>query len=675
VRQTSRIFRFNRRHVRLAATLLLVLIVASSPFTLPRLNLILPTLVQLPPASVIDPSTEPLKPPVPLEVLLFAGQIIDQATAEHYENASSLLKLAAVLPSNLQQDLSIYLSILAEVKNHLNLTNTYLNETSTSINQGQHSLARTQLGLARSELTQAQSNLATLNLTLSRIGSMFGISVLESHRAKLDALSLLIDRYSKRADELERMLTEADSRTATFLDMEASAKEIPVNETVTLTGHLKDSHGKALPSRAVRIYLQGSAFEETRTSGDGSFRVTVRISPEMNLTTAIFYAQFQPQGTDANSLRPSVSPDVVVAVRYLQAQISLSLGRGSVHVNQTFGGLGALRGQDGTNPLTGRMIQLAIDGRIVGTTQTDKGGLFTFQYSFPPGTPELTHNVTATFTPIDDLYSTQSESAAVSVYYYHTSVRATFSLGWLFSGQPLQVRGTVQGSSTPIRNGTLLAFLDGVQDTNTTISPDGGFQLSLSIPLEKSNVTMIGFLYEPTLPFVTGSSASYSVTVTNSLSVLVGSSALAVVGIAVYKSPRTILRTIKRSIIEEEETEEEKRSEKLEEEEKTRPPEPAIDIAKLREGRTGNQVVKAVYWAVRDLVASKLEISSPSSLTHLEFFNATKALKKGHVSLRRITGDFELAEYAERPFSKRDVSRFLNDSVVVVEAAGGTVEI
>lgn len=661
------------RLLRYAAILLLALVLASAPFTLPRLSLILPTFVQLPPVSVIDPSTQPAEPPVPLEALLFAGQITDQITAGHFANASSLLKLASVLPGNLQADLSTYLNILAEINSQLNLTNTYLNETSTSISLGKLNQARTQLELARSELTQARTNLQTLTLTLARIQTLFGISV-ESQQTKLAALSKLIGHYEDRANQLNAMLIEVDTRAPTFLDLKASATAILVNETITLTGRLEDSKQNGLSDRAIMIYLQGMVFEETSTSKDGFFNLTARITPKLHVTAAIFFAHFEPNGTDASSLRPSTSSDVFVAVRYLRAKMSLVLGSRSVHVNQTFEATGRLQTQDGS-PLEDRMIQVAVDGMVVESTETGRDGRFAFDYSFPPGTSELTHNITATFVPSDDLYSGQSASANLDVYYYHTSLSASLSSGWLFSGQPFQVKGTVEAGSERIGNGTVLALLNGTQTANTTVAPDGGFQLSLSVPIDAFSNSYLVILYLPTTPWVKGTSAGYSLAVTNSLSVLVGSSTLAIVGLAVYKSPRTILLAIKRSLIEEEETREEE-VEEPSEEVGVAAPEPLIDIPKISKGRTQNETAKLVYWAVRELVALKLKIPSQSSLTHWEFLKAAAdGLKKGDANLRNLTFTFELAEYAERPLTKVDVDRAINDSVVIVESVGGKITV
>lgn len=629
-----------------------------------------PTIVPLSPVAVTDPSTQQAVTPVPDEFLVYAGQMIDQIKTEHYKNATALQQLAPFISGNLQGDLAIYLNILGQINNNMNLTANYLNQTTTFIQFGNLTQARTQLGLARGQLTQAQSSLQILDLTLTRIEYIFGISV-ETQRAELTSVAALIGRYQQRANQLENMLTEADKRTATILDLTASAEEILVNETVTVGGRLKDDYGNALENRTIAIYLQGLAFNENKTSSDGSFTLTVRITPQMNLTAAIFYALFQPQGTDTNTFRPSASSNVTVAVRYLPAQLTFSLANTSMHVDQTLRGTGTLLGQDGSL-LVNRIIQLSIDGGFVATTLTDTNGRFTFQYVIPPATPELTHNVTVTFQPTYDLYSTQSNSATLRVYYYHTSVLAAFSAGWIFSGQPLQATGTVQGYSTPIANGTLLAFLDGVRASNATVNHDGGFRMSISIPIEKSNSTAITILYTPSLPWIKGSSTSYIAAVTNSLSVMVAGSALAVVGLAVYTSPRTILQAIKKSFIEEEEPEEQK------EEEEAVPPvaETVIDIAKLREGRTENQALKAIYWAVREFLALRLAIRSHSSLTHLEFLTATvTASKKDQPNLAKLTRGFELAEYAERQISRSDLDQFVNDSVVAVEANGGKVKL
>jgi hypothetical protein len=632
-----------------------------------------PTIVSQPPVAVTNPPTQQAVTPVPEEFLVYAGQMIDQIKTEHYKNATALQQLAPLIPSNLQEDLAIYLNILGQINNNMNLTATYLNQTTASLRFGNLTQAGTQLGLVRGQLTQAQSNLQILDLTLTRIKDIFGISV-EAQRSELTSLAALIGSYQQRANQLEKMLTEADKRTATILDLKASAEEILVNQTVTVAGRLKDVHGNALVNRTIAIYLQGLAFNENETSSDGSFTFTLRITPQMNLTTAIFYALFQPQGTDTNMFRPSASANVTVALRYLPAQLTFSLASASVHVNQTLRGTGTLLGQGGSL-LANRTIQLSIDGGLVATTLTDTNGRFTFLYMIPPGTPELTHNVTVTFNPTYDLYSTQSNSTTLSVYYYHTSVSAAFSAGWIFSGQPLQATGTVQGYSTPIANGTLLAFLDGVQASNASVNQDGGFRMSISIPMEKSNSTAITILYTSSLPWIKGSSTSYMLAVTNSLSVIVAGSALAVVGLAVYTSPRTILQTIKKPFKKEEETEDQKVPRGAEEEEAAPPvTEAAIDIAKLREGRTENQALKAVYWAVREFLAIRLAIPSHSSLTHLEFLNAAvSASKKDQPNLAKLTRGFELAEYAERQISKSDWDQFVNDSVVVVEANGGKV--
>jgi hypothetical protein len=265
--------------------------------------------------------------------------------------------------------------------------------------------------------------------------------------------------------------------------------------------------------------------------------------------------------------------------------------------------------------------------------------------------------------------------AQLALYYFHPSLSASLPPGWLFSGQPLQVKGTVGGASEDFGHGTILALLNGTLSGNTTLTPNGRFQLSLSLPIDASANTYLEILYLPTLPWVKGTSAAFSLAITNSLSAIIGGSTLAIVAIAVYETPRTLLLTIRRSVIEDEETGEEVK-EPSEPNEEAGVPEPAIDIPYMSKERTANEIAKLVYWAVRDIAALRLKIPSQSSLTHWEFLEAaTGSLQKENANLRNLTFTFELVEYAERPLTKAQANRAINDAVVIVEAAGGKVKV
>ncbi len=633
----------------------------------------LPGVTQPSPPSIVDPSSIQSEPASPLAVLGVSGQIIDLTTSGKFQNASRLLALAHTISGNLEANLEIYLNLLGEANSRLNSTRSHLNETLVLVQAGNLTGAHVELNLANDELAKTNSNLDTLNLVLARISDIYDIDV-TSQLTKVSGLTSLMKSYEKESSNLQSKIASADKRDATVLQLRTLENSILVNQSVVLIGSLHDAKGAPLPSREIQIVLLGTSVGlSTRTLQNGAFRAALRITPAFGLSTAMLTGKFEPTGKDQAKYRPSVSPVVTVEIRYLQAKLLVSPLSASTRVSNPF----AIQGRlvDSTNsPIKGKMIGLSVDGTAIEEFATDANGRFTFEYSFPPGTVTGAHIVAVTFIPENDLFAMQTAAFQIEVSYYPTSLSADLPAGPLFSGQTIVVKGAVT-SPDAVGNGTVQAFANGKLVSTVQVSSSGKFQAPVTVPFDASNV-VITIAFMPVAPWLEASTVTLQIPVTNSISITLACAAMGLVGLAVYKTPRSMLAlvTSRRRHQRHEadngilaEPQAEKHAAKLEQ--------LILDLSTLRQkSLSPSQLIKSVYRSVRVLLSLAFNVTIEPSLTHWEFLEKTRLpLKDASKYLEELTVSFERVEYAEQMIPAMEAEKMVNDSIVLTETVGGKV--
>ena len=663
------------RYRSILVTIALCVIVAASPLLFTQIESILPGVTQQNPSLVVDPASVQPEPASSLAVLGLSGQIMDLSTAGKYRNASQLLALAHSISGNLDADLATYLNLLTEANDHLNLTIAYLNQTSTLVEAGNLTSALAELNLANDQLAQTKSTLDTVNLVLSRISDLYDVDVTSQHR-KVAGLTSLMKTYQKEAGNLQSRILSADKREPTVLQLRALESSILVNQSLVLVGSLLDANGTPLPSREIQILLIGTSVNaSTTTSENGTFSSTLRITPNLNLSIATFTGQFEPIGHDQATYRSSVSPFVAVEVVYLEANLVVSSPSAKARVLDPFAIQGTLLDSN-NSPLQGRMVDLSIDNATVAELITDAGGNFSFEYSFDPGTIAGVHIIGVAFVPENDLFAMQTETFPIQVFYYPTSLSANLPAGPVFSGQTIVVTGIIT-SPNANENGTVQAFANGQPLSTIQVDSGGKFVLPVTVPLEASSDVVITLAFLPITPWLQGSTETLQLPVTNSVAIALACAAMSLVGLAVYKTPRslltpvaTILRRPKRGKEEEKDL-----TESRTEENPTKSGTLVLDLSALRSNAASpTQLVKSVYRTVRGLLSLAFTVPSEHALTHWEFLEKTRLLlKEASKYLEQLTISFESVEYAEQRISTAEAEKAVNNSIVLTENVGGKV--
>jgi hypothetical protein len=395
------------------------------------------------------------------------------------------------------------------------------------------------------------------------------------------------------------------------------------------------------------------------------------MASQFNLTTAIFRAQYDPSGADLALFKPVASAELVVEVRYLDAQMTLTLDSMSVHVAQPFSIVGELLGTNGS-PLAGRMIGLWVDRLSVGNFTTDPSGKISIQYAFNPGTSIGPHELTVVFIPINDLYQIKSSTLTVELSYYDSSIHPETPQGWFLSGQSVEITGIVQSTRGAIDNGTVIALVGGRQVSAGSVGSDGRFALMFTVPLETAASTDVVLVYEPVAPWVIRSTTTLQLPLTNSLAIIGGALALSLVGFAVYKSPTRIILTAKSALRRPVTKKAEVPSEDIHRLPRRKL---VLNVAALRARKKPDAIVKATYWTIRDIIASNTGIPDERAVTHREFYEHVKGHLMGREgSLQRVTSRFEAAEYAEKEVSEQDGVAVIHEAIVLAEAVEGRIE-
>lgn len=657
------------------ATIFLCLILAASPIFFGGIESILPTVAQQGQTIVVDPSSVQSQPVSPEAFAALSGQIIDFSSSGKFQNASRLVALANIISGNLAAEINVYLNLLANTNTHLKAARTYLNQTSALIDEGNLTSASARLNMANDELNQTKTNVNTLNLILSRANEVYGIDV-TSQREKLSGLTSLVRNYEKRAGNLQSRITSEDKREQTVLQMHTLENTVLVNQSFFLIGSLQNGKGEPLPGREIQILLNETSVElSTRTSDNGTFQAALTIRPALHLTRAELRGKFEPTGNDQVTYRSSESPPVTVDITYLQTQLLVSPLAPKARVSDPFSIQGKLL-DSSNSPLQGKMVDLSVDNTTVDQLATDPNGNFDFEYSFEPGTVTGVHIIRVTFTPENDLFVMQTETFPIQVFYYQTSLSTNHPTGPVFSGQTIVVSGIVT-SPNATENGTVQAFANGKLLSTVQVSDSGEFQVPITVPLDVSNDVVITLAFLPLTPWLQGSTETLQLPVTNSIAIALTCAAMGLIGLAVYKTPQsmlspvtTMLRRLKR-----EKEEKENSIESPAERHPAKPEALALDLSAIRvNAASPNQLVKAVYRAVRGLLSSAFNVATEPTLTHWEFLEKTRPLLKDSSKyLEELSRSFESVEYAEQKISAAEAEKAVNNSIVLTETVGGKV--
>ena len=624
---------------------------------------------------MVDPSSIQSQPVSPEAFAGISGQIIDFTSSGKFQNASRLVALANIISGSLAAEINVYLNLLANTNTHLKAAGTYLNQTSALIDEGNLTGASARLNMANVELNQTKTNLNTLNLILSRASNVYGIDV-TSQLQKLSGLTSLVRNYERQVGNLQSRIASEDKREQTTLQMHTLENTVLVNQSFFLIGSLQNGKGEPLPGREIQILLNETSVElSTRTSDNGTFQAALTIAPALRLSRAEFRGKFEPTGNDQVTYRSSESPSVTVDVTYLQAKLLVSPLSAKARVSDPFSIQGTLL-DSSNSPLQGKMVSLSVDNTTADELATDPNGNFDFEYSFEPGTVTGVHIIRVTFTPENDLFAMQTETFQIQVFYYPTSLSTNHPTGPVFSGQTIVVSGIVT-SPNATENGTVQAFANGKLLSAVQVSDSGEFQVPVTVPLEASNDVVITLAFLPLTPWLQGSTETLQLPVTNSIAITLTCAAMGLIGLAVYKTPQsmlspvtTMLRRLKR-----EKEEKENPIESPAERHPAKPEALVLDLSAIRvNAASPNQLVKSVYRAARGLLSLAFNVTTEPTLTHWEFFGKTHVLLKDSSNyLEELTISFEGVEYAEQKISEAEAEKAVNNSIVLTETVGGKV--
>ena len=653
---------------------LLLVFLATFPVTYPYLSSLLMQKQAEP--NAIDLSTVQEVPLSPELLLGYADVALQSVQAGDFTQAQIVLGYISYLPPNIENNLRIYLTQIAELVSVIISLKDGLDALKQLVENGQIVSAQGNVTRIESMLNDASSRLELLYSALDQAAIIYRIDV-SRQRDHLDALSSMLARFRQTLESLIGMLSALDKRTATALTVSASPNPVWVNGTLLITGLLKLSNETGLGGRVVEIWVNGFKASEMSLDSDGRFEWNYSVS-EHRFRSLDVYARYMPVGEDTKMLRPATSEMVTVSVMFFPVILTATISATSVHVLQSFTVQGRLTNEI-RQPLANEPVQLLVDGNYANSSETDASGAYAMTGSFQTGSIEGNHTLFVEFSPLRGPYEsaqvspqlgiyeyTQSSELQLQLYYDRSSVNLTSEEpAFALSGQTVNLGGIVTVGPDPLSQGVIIATVGENELGQVPVGNGGIFTIPLSIPIDVSGMSEINLTFVPETPWVTGNSASVSLNIMNTG--LIGFGSVALVASVVVLSTQTIQMTPSPSRRRRED--EQIEVERLEADTKTVPSAVTIHLGRLKALLDPRICVQETYWETRLLLVQALNEDEQPSETPSEFAaKLTPRLGDAASPFSLLTLLFEVAQYSQHAISRQQADVVVNNAVLVAES-------
>lgn len=470
---------------------------------------------------------------------------------------------------------------------------------------------------------------------------------------KIDGLRRLYLEYSIQIDQIQSQL---NPRSVT-LTVIPSNYTVLIDRLLHINGSLKTHNGTVLAQRNVTI-AWGQNSTNVLTDSKGAFETSIRFPVGFPGGTTFVTATFQPKGNDTVPYVSTYSA-AEVQVLYYPTLISAHVQPNSAlpldFVSVT-GNLAAM----GT-PLANRTVTLYLDSVAVRAVETESTGDFLFNLQVPPRIQDGNHTLLAFFNSTKEVYASSNVTLPFIVQRVASVIKASASPTSILSAMSVGVTGTARlANSSRVTlgsyGGVANIFLDGIPQGSATVSADGTFSSSLTIPLSSNfGNHLIQVIYAPSDPRIDTSSITLNIYVFNTRILGFFAFAAAVLGIYVVRRKR-IEQLVEPAV---QEVTPEELPVVAE-----RAPIP-IEITDLEEAIeqvaaevNPNRKVRRSFRLAKAIINAKLGKRTMESETHLEFLQRIAAIKPTlNEQLGPLTGLFELAEYSPYALQTADARK------------------
>lgn len=475
-----------------------------------------------------------------LDAYSFLTQYVDVlslAASRQYDNASRLAEqLSSItVPADLAYIINRYNNITQQLINVLRELETTLDNASALLNQYRLDDAWANLNRAGVLVAEAQiilSDLQDATATLSQSIGVFAAPVASKVRQAYDELSAIIQRLNELIEEYHRLLQEIKQQaenitkqnlTATTITLSLNTTSCFVGQAVTASGVLR-ANGTGMQSRTVKLLLDGGNVATVITNANGEYSATLQI-PYRYVHTMSVQALYSPSGNDTGVYLGSASPKITLNVNFYETQLTVlapTVGYPGLQLAVS-GNISSL----GT--LSGRQVQMHLDGVTLATTQTNNDGTFSFKVTLSASTKTGAHTLALSVLSVG-VYAGANVQKAMNVTLKASTVQVEVPT-FVMAPSDVFVSGQVFSSSIPLVNANVTIQFTG-STTSVLTSSDGSYNATISIPLNAGFVgsQVLTVSVDPAEPWQANRQTSVDVFVLSYISVVIA----LVAGIAVF---------------------------------------------------------------------------------------------------------------------------------------------
>ncbi len=427
-----------------------------------------------------------------ISLLTEYADIFALALSRQYGNASQLSEQLShiTVPADLSYIVGRYNDLTSQLLNVLNELDSTLNLAETLIDQYRLDEAGQVLDRAGVLVSKAEILLTDLQEATSTISQRLGVfsaSAESKIREAYNSLFSMLQRLRELIDLYHQLLERANARLQTVKSqqLDATSLSLYLNATQCFVGGylhasgVLTSNGETLANREVEVLLDGQKVSTTKTDATGSYYSIIRL-PYKYVDYVSVSALYTPKGSDQGVYLASVSPTIRVQVLFYRTMLNISVSS-YAYPGLALTIIGNVSAQDGA-PLSGRHVQVQLDGSVVAQVTTGAAGGFMVNPTIPAQTKLGKHLIAVIISPAG-LFAGTSIQKTVTVARLHTDLQITVPSFVVLPSQ-LQVNGTVTAASRPLKGTNILVEFANMSATAKT-SSDGSFNVTIDIPLDR----------------------------------------------------------------------------------------------------------------------------------------------------------------------------------------------
>lgn len=584
------------------------------------------------------------------------AQVFTLISSEQYANASKLSQQLSLIsvPADLSYILNRYNNLTQQFISTLDELHATLDNASLLLGQNRLDEALTNLNRAGVLVSQAQILLSNLQDATTTLSQQLGVlaapaesKVTQAYNSLQSTLQRLTDLINQYHTLMQNINSERQTKTQqlqpTTLTLSLSTENITIGGSIYASGALT-SEGQVLSNKQISLLLSSTQVASATTDSAGSFMALMTV-PYNYVHVMTAQALYTPLGGDINQLEASLSQPLTINVTFSDTYLNVSLP------NVAYPGLplsvsGSVISQTG-NALSGRTINILLDGNLINQKQSNSNGIFSIQTVINSQEAIGSHNLTIAVDP-SGIYAGVTQQTIVYIRQMDSSVNVQVP-SLVFLPSQIQVNGIVQTVSGPLNKANITVEFDSASAVTQSLE-NGSFNVNFNVPL---NVGLGGFqnlkiTVVPQEPWQSLAQKQTSVLVLNSVGLGVALiSSFSVFGIAFTKFTKTKSKTKSQIVLQEKSLSSTKDT-----------AEPKLDpkVHIIFEGSKGKML--EVYQKALQTVEGAIGVSVKQEMTLREFLQESQQ-KLGQVASQfsELTGFAERALYSPRIPKEQDLTK------------------